>query len=73
MEASFHTAWIWAVTGLVNDDVNDMTQVLQHRNVAHGERQALCTKQNQWFQDMCDNRPSTPLHEDEGVMAPKIN
>jgi hypothetical protein len=32
---------------LVNDEGNDMTQVLRHRNVTHGERQALCAQQNQ--------------------------
>jgi hypothetical protein len=31
---------------LVNDEGNDMTQVLRHRNVTHGERQALRAQQN---------------------------
>jgi hypothetical protein len=56
----------------VNDEGNDKTQVSQHCNVTHGERQALCAQQNQRFQDMCVNRPSAPLHEDEGVMTPKL-
>jgi hypothetical protein len=56
----------------VNDDANDMTQVLRHRNMTHGERQVLCAQQNQRFQDTCVNRPSAPLHEDEDVMAPKL-
>jgi hypothetical protein len=56
----------------VNDEGNDKTQVSQHYNVTHGERQALRAQQNQRFQDMCVNRPSAPLHEDEGVMTPKL-
>jgi hypothetical protein len=32
---------------LVNNDGNDMTQMSRHRNVTHGERQALHAQQNQ--------------------------
>jgi hypothetical protein len=32
--------------GPVNDEGNDMTQVSRHRNVTHGERQALRAQQN---------------------------
>jgi hypothetical protein len=56
----------------VNNDDNDMTQKTQHHNLTHGERQALRAQQNQQFQDICVNRPSAPLHEDEGVMAPEL-
>jgi hypothetical protein len=56
----------------VNTDANEMTNVLQHRKVTHGERQALRAQQNQRFQDKCVNWPSSPLHEDEDVMPPKL-
>jgi hypothetical protein len=57
----------------VNTDANEMTNVLQHHEVTHGERQALRAQQNQRFQDKCVNRPSSPLHEDEDVMPPKLS
>jgi hypothetical protein len=28
--------------------------------------------ENQRFQDICVNRPSAPLHEDDDIMAPKL-
>jgi hypothetical protein len=57
---------------LVNTDANEITNVLGHRNVTHGERQALRAQQNQRFQDICVNRPSVPLHEDEDAMPSKL-
>jgi hypothetical protein len=59
-------------TYLVNNDDIDMTQMLRHRNMTHGERQALRVQQNQRFQDICVNRPYATLDEDEGVMAPEL-
>jgi hypothetical protein len=56
----------------VNIDANEMTNVLRHRKVTLGERQALCAQQNQRFQDKCVKRPSSPLHEDEDAMPPKL-
>jgi hypothetical protein len=56
----------------VNVDANEMTNVSRHRNVTHGERQALCAQQNQRFQNICVSRPSSPLNEDEDIAAPKL-
>jgi hypothetical protein len=56
----------------MNVDANEKTNVLRHHNVTHGERQALCVQQNQQFHDICVNRTSAPLQEDEDVMPPKL-
>lgn len=49
--------------GIVDDDNGDNpVQVSCHRNVAHGERQALRIRWIQQFQDICVTRPSGRLN-----------